>query len=115
MAHLFTLDTSQQPHRWKLLPAAGGGSFSLPRDVLIRQAGGISSIQLGGACWYLLSPAGAQVRVNGETLFLGTRPVKHRDEILVDGERFFFSTERLAVVEPLPALDHAVHCAKSCT
>lgn len=112
MAHLFTLDTNRQPQTWKLIPSAEGDSFSLPHDVLIRPPGGQHSSQLGGACWYILSPAGAQVRVNGETLFLGTRSLKHRDEILVDGARFFFSTERLAVIEPLPELDHAVHCAR---
>ena len=112
MAHLFTLDTCQQPHAWRLIPSTEGDLFSLPHDVLIRRPGESHSSQFGGACWYIMSPAGAQVRVNGEPLFLGTRSLQHRDEILVEGERFFFSTERLAVIEPLPALDHAAHCAR---
>lgn len=112
MAHLFTLDQSRQPNEWKLIPPGECGSFSLPHDVLIRQPGARNTIQLGDASWYILSPAGAQVRVNGEALFLGTRSIKHRDEILVDGERFFFSTESLATIEPLPTLEHAVHCAR---
>lgn len=112
MAHLFTPDTTTQPHGWKLIPAIRGEVFTLPRDVLIRKPGGVNGAHFGGACWYLLSPAGANVRVNGEALFLGTRAIKHRDEIRIEGERFFFSTEHLASVEPLPELDHAVHCAR---
>lgn len=113
MAHLFTLDASRQPGQWRLVPAADGAVFSLPHDVLIRQPAGAGAGQpFGGSNWYILSPSDASVRVNGEKLFLGSRLVKHRDEIVVDGHRFFFSTERLAVVENLPALAHVVHCAR---
>lgn len=112
MAHLFTPDTSRQPHDWKLLRAGQGEVFSLPHGVIVRKPGGVNTSHLGGGCWYLMSPAGANVRVNGEPLFLGTRVMMHRDEIRIDGERFFFSTEQLASIEPLPELDHAVHCAR---
>ena len=113
MAHLFTLDASQKPGQWKLISPADGVVFTLPHDVQIRQPGGPGAVQpFGGPNWYILSPSDVQVRVNGERLLLGSRLVKHRDEIVVDGHRFFFSTERLAAVGNLPALGHAVHCAR---
>lgn len=113
MAHLFTFDTARKPGQWKLIPPSDGDVFTLPRDVLIRQPGGRDAVhQLGGPCWYILSPSDATVRVNGEPLLLGSRAIQHRDEILIDGQRFFFSTERLAAIAPLPVLDHAVHCAR---
>lgn len=111
MPHIFTPDTSVTPTAWKMIRPLRGEIFTLPRDVLIRRPGG-DAARLGGASWYLLSPAGANVRVNGESVFLGSRAVHHRDEILIEGERFFFSTEKLAAIEPLPDMGHTVHCAR---
>lgn len=53
-----------------------------------------------GGVWVLLAHAEA-VAVNGAPLRLGIRLLRDRDELrLATGERYYFSTERLATVEP---------------
>src|SRR5262245_18008057 len=62
--------------------------------------------------WALLPNRAARVLRNGEPLVLGLAVLRHRDELRVDGaEAFYFSTERLAVVEPC-ARDDAPRCPR---
>jgi len=56
-----------------------------------------------GVDWVLVSGANARVRVNGIQLSLGICVLNDRDEIrMEDSGKMFFSTERLARVEPFP-------------
>jgi hypothetical protein len=68
--------------------------------------------------WVLLAGSLAAACVNGQPLVLGARVLRDRDEIVVRGPgwpatpRCFFSTERLAVVAPLPDGVGAVKCPR---
>jgi|SRR5579859_2971833 len=69
--------------------------------------------QAGGENWILNCAAKAQVRVNGHPVYLGTRTLKNRDEIVLAGKsRFYFSTEELAVVVAFPGATEPVFCAR---
>src|SRR5689334_11592289 len=69
-------------------------------------------LQLGqGESWLFLAPPGTRAYVNGQRLSLGMRVLRDRDEILLptsatneaaEPQRMFFSTERLAIVQPFP-------------
>jgi hypothetical protein len=54
--------------------------------------------------WVLLALCGTRVRINGDPLALGIRVLADRDEIGFGGIRAYFSTERLARIEPFPDL-----------
>lgn len=69
----------------------------------------------GGEVWVLVG-SGA-VHVNGVPLLGGIRVLADRDELLLGAEvngaaRIFFSTERLARVEPFPRPDDAAFCPR---
>jgi hypothetical protein len=67
----------------------------------------------GGENWILKCSATAPVRVNGQPVYLGTRTLKDRDEIVLAGtSRFYFSTEELARVEPFPGAAQPVFCTR---
>ena len=67
----------------------------------------------GGENWILKCSATAHVRVNGQPVYLGTRTLKDRDEIVLAGNsRFYFSTEELAHVEAFPSAAQPVFCAR---
>jgi hypothetical protein len=76
-----------------------------------------------GESWLFLLPSGASAFVNGQRLSLGMRVLRDRDEILLpatlpaDGtdaepQRIFFSTERLAIVEPFAGAARPVICSR---
>jgi hypothetical protein len=76
----------------------------------------------------LLAGPGVEVRVNGLPLVGGLRVLEHRDELLIDGQRYCFSAQSTPVVTtfhlqdgarrptcpvcrgPLRDGEHAVHC-----
>ena len=63
--------------------------------------------------WVLLAPRGSGVHVNGATAPTGIRVLRDRDSIqLVSGRPIYFSTERLARVEPGPGSDRPIFCAR---
>ena len=62
--------------------------------------------------WVLMTAAGIDARVNGVAAAEGLRVLADRDEIVVHGERRYFSAERLAEVVPCPARDPALGCAR---
>lgn len=68
--------------------------------------------------WVLLAGDATKVRLNGSPLWLAMRVLSERDEIVVsdpastDWQRFFFSNERLARIEPFPATQDPVPCAR---
>lgn len=67
--------------------------------------------------WTLLAGQNAAVRLNGDPLLLGMAVLRDRDALLVPapeggGQRFFFSTEKLAQVQPFPKSSAA--CCPRC-
>ena len=63
--------------------------------------------------WVLLSGVTPHVWVNGQALSCGLRVLRDRDEILIPGlTRCYFSTEDPARVEPFPAGEGPVFCAR---
>ena len=62
--------------------------------------------------WVLVAGGGRWARVNGFPLCLGMRVLGHKDAVAVDGHRVFFSTERVAKVEPFPGADRPVFCPR---
>jgi hypothetical protein len=65
----------------------------------------------GGETWLLVG--GRSVRVNGIPLLAGICLLEHRDEIRVDGlEPVWFSTEKLARIQPFPGSDQRTECPR---
>jgi len=62
--------------------------------------------------WVLVAGAGRRARVNGVPVCLGMRVLAHKDEIALEGQRAFFSTERVAKVEPFPGAERKVFCPR---
>jgi hypothetical protein len=80
-----------------------------------RNAHGARLIRAGAAesqVWALAAGKEADVRVNGHPVLAGMCVLADRDEIRSGGAQFFFSTESLAVEEPLPPLDRPVFCGR---
>lgn len=71
--------------------------------------------QCGGKkTWALITGAASDTRVNGRKVPTGLAVLDHRDAILAGDERFFFSAESLACVEPFPGAAREVLCGR-CT
>ena len=79
-----------------------------PSDALLVKSGSD-----GRAEWHLLARPSSGISVNGLPLLAGVRTLLDRDEVhLPQLGSLFFSTERAAQVESLPAADHAVFCPR---
>jgi hypothetical protein len=74
----------------------------------------IQSHSGGKKTWALVTGAVCDARVNGRALPTGLAVLDHRDAILAGDERFFFSAEALACVEPFPGAAREVLCGR-CT
>jgi hypothetical protein len=67
----------------------------------------------GREAWVLLSPPSVDLRLNGAPLHTGIRVLEDRDAIqLSDGSPTYFSSERLAQVEPFPGSPGPVYCPR---
>lgn len=66
----------------------------------------------GVKVWALISSHRSDVRVNGAPVTAGMRVLADRDEIRIDGEVQYFSTESLAEVVPLPATERTLFCGR---
>lgn len=65
------------------------------------------------ADWHLLATPSSRIAVNGLPLLDGMRTLSDKDEIRIPAAgALFFSTERLAQVEPLPVAGHEVSCPR---
>ena len=63
--------------------------------------------------WLLAAAEGAPVRLNGLPLALGLRALMDKDEVCIGrAGRLWFSTERLAAVEPFPGAAQPVFCPR---
>lgn len=103
-----------QPHfldqdLYALVPEAGPRPYSteqpdLAPALLVRSA--------ADACAFALI-ARDETSLNGTPLRCGLSMLSDRDEIrFADGRRFYFSTERLATVEPFPDVDKPAKCVR---
>ena len=107
MPHLWI----EQAAEWCVIPMGEELALaSLPGSVasgtLVRSAGPRQD-------WHLLAPEASEVTVNGYRLSGGLRTLQDRDEIRIPGVgTLFFSTERLATVEPLPESARDVCCPR---
>lgn len=113
MPHLWL----QQDTEWTVLPLEvtplplarlpTAGAESCPEAILLRSGAE------GRAEWHLVARPASGIAVNGLPLLAGVRTLLDRDELRVPGlGALFFSTERLALVEPLPLTGHAVSCPR---
>ena len=80
---------------------AGAEAAAAPATLLRSQLDGRES-------WVLTGTA----RVNGMPLRTGIRVLRDRDELEIGGLCTFFSTETLALVEPMPRGDKPVFCPR---
>jgi len=101
-------------------------SHNAPLLAISASAGPIRSpiLQLGqGESWLFLLPPDTRAYVNGQRLSLGMRVLRDLDEILLpmtstaeaeaaEPQRLFFSTERLAMVQPFPGAEKPVFCSR---
>ena len=120
MAHIWILDTAQSWKALQLGPEAAWISSRPPHD--LRDAadgdpeGGVDLIprdDAGREQWLLLADWQPGVWVNGLPLSAGMRVLADRDEIrLAAGSSVFFSTERLALIEPYPGGDSSAACPR---
>jgi len=103
------------PQTWVPIPLEGerfafgsarGGEGS---DPFLRPAAGQN---LPEDTWVLLAAPSTSASINGQATLLGIRALKDRDEIVVGGERLFFTKERLAMAQPFPGAGQAVFCAR---
>lgn len=66
-----------------------------------------------GDTWLLLAPESSKVRVNGRPLVTGLWVLSHRDAVqLGAAPPLFFSTERVAVIEPFAGGPDPVFCPR---
>ncbi|MFQ5738714.1 MAG: hypothetical protein ACE5JX_06840 [Acidobacteriota bacterium] len=90
--------------------ATRGTPGSSPANDLILLA---KSARNQDVVWLLLGGVEARVHLNGEPLVAGMAVLADRDEIRISGgARFYFSTEELARVEPLPSAMPTTHCPR---
>jgi len=87
-------------------PAAAAGVDRGSEAQIIRAGRG------GMEIWAVVAAPGTPVRVNGRPPLAGVCALCDRDEIRVGGAQYFFSTESLALVEPFPAQERVVYCAR---
>jgi hypothetical protein len=117
MAHLWIEDF---PGEWAVLPLSAPRVQLAPRLAL---APASAPTDVGAALlvradtardeWHVLAPHDEPVWINGLPLISGVRVLTDRDEIrLASGDAFFFSTETLARVTAMPALESVKSCPR---
>ncbi len=122
MAHLWIEEpasresSGREPAGWCIVPLSGG-AFSLDRipPAAPRGATLVPAGHPGRTEWHLLAGEASGIRVNGFEMAGGIRTLMDHDEIRVPGAgTVFFSTERLAAVEPFPPTEsgQAVSCPR---
>ncbi len=122
MAHLWT----QDPDGSWVLSALAGSEFMLTGDAALPLRIGSTQQEreeheaillrrqdTTAEAWVLMASPRSNVRINGTPVApLGIRVLMDRDEICVNGTRLFFSTEKLARVEPFPGAHQPVSCPR---
>jgi len=122
MAHLWIEESSSgdaEPE-WMVRPLDGESVVPLPaahhalRDGVVRAAALLLHSRLAeGESWLIMNVTSSGVVLNGAPLRTGIRRLADRDEIRIAGlGRVFFSSERLAQVQPFPGADRRVDCPR---
>jgi hypothetical protein len=119
MAHLWI----EQEQDWGILPLGTDHHLTLTespaqpvrvgtgRDIGTAVAT-IQPVVARGSEWVLLCRPGS-CRVNGESVALGIRTLRDKDEIRpANGQRLFFSTETQARIAPFPGAAQATICPR---
>lgn len=111
MAHLWLHTPTQE---WTIMPLGGevwtltgqhDRSVQVGRSTSDHSSAVLMSSQDSEKSWVLLVPPESGVRVNGERIALGIWTLSDKDEIRIPGGvSLFFSTEKLARVEPFPGV-----------
>jgi hypothetical protein len=127
MSHLWIEKRNDAEERgWQPAALAGGGCavaadgsgihFHPPAGEQTGGAGVITILQTrpsgGRSEWALLFRNETAVRVNGRLLAINIRTLRDKDEIRVNGQRMFFSTEELARVVSFPGLSQPAFCPR---
>jgi hypothetical protein len=123
MAHVWVRAKMDEGLAWATIPLedeafALTGDATAPLRLRKRSPGSERVLVLrasanGKEQWVLVSAGKShEIRINGTPLLAGMRVLRNRDEILFNGERMFFSTERLARVVPFPGAGKPVFCAR---
>src|SRR5438270_8535343 len=109
MAFLWIQQAREGADEWGVLPLAHPVVLTGDRSTPVRRASGLmeesgaavlAPRDNAGDAWALVCAPGA-CRVNGEPVKLAIRCLADKDEILLPGGvRFYFTTERVARVEP---------------
>ncbi len=107
----------RESHEWAVLPLTTTpltlASLPVASEGLAPEALLVRGSGEGRADWHLVARPSSGISVNGLPLFAGVRTLLDRDEVRIPGLGvLFFSTERLAGVEPLPALGYDVSCPR---
>ena len=88
----------------------GAGTKEAGAGVLLMRA---ADGHRGTDSWVLLAGPDSQVRVNGRLLLWGAHALQDQDEIRVGSETTaFFSTERLARIEPMEEGPREIYCPR---
>lgn len=126
MAHLWVTQNKEHALTWAIAPLEGSEIFELGHDDMLPVVGrrhrhgksvrpAIQRCQTGEAeTWVLINPPGVPALVNGIPTFAGIKELVDKDEIRIAGtsNRFFYSTERIARVEPFPGCEQPVLCQR---
>ena len=120
MAHLWMKDQSEQ---WAVVPLDGKAYRLIGNSIeTLRAADEERSIvsaplllrpgepDQGG--WALIATAESEVFVNGLPLIVGLRLLDDTDQIRVGDCNYFYSTETLACIEPMPAASQRLFCVR---
>ena len=127
MAHLWTRsenpeDKLKKESEWTRIGVDPEGSFGPEPGMMTATDIDTSSVavydpsrtrflQGSDGSWALLSAPDTSLRVNGLPV-PGIRILRDRDELYLDGRTAFFSTERLARVEPFPPHPSTTYCPR---
>jgi hypothetical protein len=118
MPHLWKEERSPEncEPEWVLRALDGEAEVRLGEASVTRGDGGallVHSQSDSDETWLVMSAEPARVAINGNPLHAGLRALADRDEIRIHGlGRWFFSSEQLARVAPLPAADSPIFCPR---
>jgi len=113
MAHLWVegSSTGNAEPEWLVQPLDGEAAVPLPAARAAALL--LSSRMPEGESWLIMTVVPSGVALNGAPLRTGIRTLADRDEIRIAGlGRVFFSSERLAQVQPFPGADRRVDCLR---
>ncbi|MGD0258899.1 MAG: hypothetical protein ABSD29_03650 [Verrucomicrobiota bacterium] len=123
MAHLWIQKTSESGQCWAVQPLGGSTYRFAAAEPYIRRADSPTSpiasellvrmVHESTEHWFLVVAPESRLRVNGRKALLGSTTLRDRDEIrLGNGQRLYFTTERLPQVVAFPGAAQEIFCAR---